>query len=251
MRTFWLQTLLTSCILFEMGCVRPVNTESATPWLFEARPENGQIQVLPVLSAFELSEVTDRDFVGPITPWRFHLRKQRIESIKTVPDAVAMALPGAIASELPADWNGRFLVGHYPGTLKSKMLDHLNRGESLDPILFKVGSRNEDVATLVSWVEELHATPITIEAAPGEMVTTEVGPIVVNLFEESYRIRATVGMALVASDGEVILRYRDDFESILGEQRNPNRVGRDLAIGLAKEITKMWPIDPRLREQAI
>ena len=205
---------------------------------------------MPVLSVIELGDVEQLDFIGPIPPWRLHLRKQRMESIKTVPDAVGMALPGALASQLPIDWGGSFHVGHYSGSIKSKMTDHIAHGESIDRLLIEMGSRKKGVSTLVSWVEELEATPITQEAAPGEMVITEVGPIIVNLFEECYRIRATVGMALVTSDGEVILRYRDQFESILGEQRSPNRVGRDLALSLAKEITKMWPIDPRLSEQA-
>ena len=99
-------------------------------------------------------------------------------------------------------------------------------------------------------MEDAIVSPITAEAAPGEVVESAVGPVAVNLFEESYRIRATVGLALIASDGDVILRYRDDFESILGAQRNPMRVGRDLALGLAQEIVKMWPSDPRLKERA-
>lgn len=247
----WPRFALSIALLMTVGCIKTQPTTSVTPWLFEARPENGNIQVLPVISAFELAEATQQDFVGPIPPWRFQLRKQRVRSLRSVPDAVAMALPGALASQLPSNWPGHFEVGHFPGTLKSKLADSLTKGESIDGYLGEMGSRKQDVATLVSWVEEIEATPITQEAAPGEMVQSDVGPIVVNLFEESYRVRATVGMALVASDGEVILRYRDDFESILGEQRNPNRVGRDLAISLAREITKMWPIDPRLDEHNI
>ena len=247
----WSRIILPIALALTMGCVKTQPTASVTPWLFEARPENGNIQVLPVISAFELTEATDNDFVGPIPPWRLHLRKQRIRSLRSVPDAVAIALPGALAAQLPSNWPGHFQVGHFPGGLKSKLTDSLTKGESIDAHLGEMGSRKQDVATLVSWVEEIEATPITKEAAPGDMVQTDVGPVVVNLFEESYRIRATVGMALVASDGEVILRYRDDFESILGEQRNPNRVGRDLAMSLAREITKMWPIDPRLMEHNI
>ena len=247
----WTRIVLPIALLLSSGCIKPPPTTNITPWLFEARPENGNIQVLPVISAFELDEATQQDFVGPIPHWRYQLRKQRVRSILSIPDAVAIALPGALASQLPSNWPGHFQVGHFPGGLKSKLTDSLTKGESIDDYLGEMASRKQDVATLVSWVEDITATPITQEAAPGEMVQSDVGPILVSLFEESYRVRATVGMALVASDGEVILRYRDDFESILGEQRNPNRVGRDLAMSLAREITKMWPIDPRLDEHSI
>lgn len=206
---------------------------------------------MPILNLLNLGEVSQKDFIGPIPPWRLQLRKQRMESLKDVPDAVGLALPGALASELPAHWSGQFLVGHFPGAMKSKMTERIQSGESIDALLTEMASRKKGTSTLVSWVEHVTATPITQEAAAGDLVSTEVGPIIVNLFEESYRVRATLGMALVASDGEVILRYNDVFESILGDQRNTHRVGRDLAIRLAQEITKMWPIDSRLSEQAI
>ena len=89
--------------------------------MFEARPENGQIQVMPVLALFELGEVADQDFVGPIPPWRHQLRKQRMQDIQKVPDAVAIALPGALASELPANWSGHFQVGHFPGAVPLRL----------------------------------------------------------------------------------------------------------------------------------
>ena len=233
------------------GCTTHVPPSSPVSWHFEARPENGQIEVMPVLSVMDLGEVNQQDFIGPIPPWRLQLRQQRMASIKHVPEAVGMALPGALASNLPANWPGQFHVGHFPGSSKSKLTDLISQGDSLDQVLYDIGSRKKDVSTLISWVEDIHATPITQEAAAGDFVASEVGPIVVNLFEESYRIRATIGMALIASDGEVILRYQDVFESVLGDQRNTHRVGRDLAIRLAEEITKMWPIDPRLKEDAI
>ena len=213
--------------------------------------ESRFIQVMPVLSAFPALEISQEDFVGPIPPWRLQLRKQRMQSALDIPQAVALALPGALASSLPQGWDGQFHVGSYQGTLRSKMTDQIARGEPIEPLLNQINAEKKQVSSLVSWVENLDVTPITAEAAAGEMVSSEVGPIVVNLFEESFRVRATIGMALVASDGRVILRYRDEFESILGEQRNTQRVGRDLAMGLAKEITKMWPVDPDFYEQAI
>lgn len=198
---------------------------------------------MPILSAIELPEASTQDFVGPIPPWRQQLRKQRIKTVHEVPEAVAVALPGAIASLLPPEWQGSFLVGRYPGALKSKLIQVLEKDSSIDPILNELQSNNGQMATLVSWVSQLQATPITQEALPGDWVDSQVGPISVNLFEESYRIRASIGMALVAADGEVILRYQDEFESILDGQRTPPRVGRDLAQGLAEEVVKMWALE--------
>ena len=245
------RTFLTGTLLFLFGgCGRVPTNGPNMQWRFEARPAGGQIAVLPVLSLMRTHQVSDQDYVGPIPPWRLELRKQRISEMKRVPEAVGLALPGALASNLPQDWSGQFRVGTYPKALKSKLTDHLSKNEPLDSLLSELGRREDGVLTLVSWVEGTHISPITAEAAPGEVVESDVGPVAVNLFEESYRIRATVGLALIASDGEVILRYRDDFESILGAQRNPMRVGRDLALGLAQEIIKMWPSDPRLKEHA-
>lgn len=244
--TFISSTLLFVLMACGRGPIEPPNLQ----WRFEARPAAGHIAVLPVLSLMRVGDVSTQDYVGPIPPWRLELRKQRIHEIQRVPEAVGLALPGALASNLPKDWNGQFRVGTYPKVLKAKLTDHLSKNEPLDSLLSELGLREDGVLTLVSWVEDATISPITTEAAPGEMVESEVGPIAVNLFEESYRIRATVGLALIASDGQVILRYRDDFESILGAQRNPMRVGRDLALGLAQEIVKMWPSDPRLKEHA-
>lgn len=237
-------------LLLLMACGRVPNPTPHIQWRFEARPAAGQIAVLPVLSLIERNEVSTQDYVGPIPPWRLELRKQRILEIERVPEAVGLALPGALASNLPRDWEGQFRVGNYPKSLKAKLADHLANDEPLDALLSELRHREDGVLTLVSWVEDAVVSPITAEAAPGEVVESAVGPVAVNLFEESYRIRATVGLALIASDGDVILRYRDDFESILGAQRNPMRVGRDLALGLAQEIVKMWPSDPRLKERA-
>ena len=204
------------------------------------------IQVLPVISAFELDEAHNRILWGrsplaisaPQTTGSLHSLDHRAAIMALWPPNSPVT--GPVTFKWDTFWQ-----------FEIKLTDSLTKGESIDDYLGEMASRKQDVATLVSWVEDITATPITQEAAPGEMVQSDVGPILVNLFEESYRVRATVGMALVASDGEVILRYRDDFESILGEQRNPNRVGRDLAMSLAREITKMWPIDPRLDEHSI
>ena len=152
--------------------------------------QRSQIAVLPVLSLIERNEVSTQDYVGPIPPWRLELRKQRVLEIERVPEAVGLALPGALASNLPRDWEGQFRVGSYPKSLKAKLADHLVNDEPLDALLSELRHREDGVLTLVSWVEDAIVSPITAEAAPGEVVESAVGPVAVNLFEESYRIRA-------------------------------------------------------------
>ena len=145
---------------------------------FRSASAAGQIAVLPVLSLIERNEVSTQDYVGPIPPWRLELRKQRILEIERVPEAVGLALPGALASNLPRDWEGQFRVGSYPKSLKAKLADHLANDEPLDALLSELRHREDGVLTLVSWVEDAVVSPITAEAAPGEVVESAVGPVV-------------------------------------------------------------------------
>jgi hypothetical protein len=66
--------------------------------------------------------------------------------------------------------------------------------------------------------------------------------------DEPYLVSARLCMALVASDGEVVVRYEDRFEGVLSGPDGVHRAGRELARALASEVTKVWAVDPRLME---
>jgi len=201
---------------------------------------------MPVVDLFELSEVDDQDYIGPIPHWRHRLRQQRHGEVSEIPEAVAMALPGALAGQLPKSWPGFFRVGHYPNGARSRLSATLRKEEQTDTILAEISKNGAGSATLYTWISNVETKAVTKEGPPGDVVKTEVGPILINLHEEPIRVRADVGMALVAYDGEVLLRYTDNFESVVSGDRSSHRAGRDLAMALAKEIIPMWPTDPRL-----
>jgi hypothetical protein len=51
-------------------------------------------------------------------------------------------------------------------------------------------------------------------------------------------------MALVAEDGDVLLRYQDTFHALLSREATPQDTGRELARALAEEVVLMWSTEP-------
>jgi len=221
----------------------------AGPWRFEGDPALGEIRVVPTLHAFDMPALrTDGYVTEGIVDSRVLLREQRMRELSLVPDEVGVSLPGAIHARLNEDWDGHFKVGHLPLGARGRLENALRRGD-LDDLELALGDAARGVggqATLFTWITHLAADPLTAEGFPGDRIDTAAGPVVLNIFEEPYRVRAEIGMALVRSDGLVVLRYADHADSLLSPERKATRVGRDLAAELAQEVAKMWPDDPRL-----
>jgi hypothetical protein len=218
-------------------------------WAFEAHPTPGEIRVLPVLGVYEAPEVRlEESLAGAWVPWlREAGRRERTEQLLEVPDRVALALPGAVQVAVGETWDGSFRVGRYPVGGRGRLSSALQGRGDLDLALGGVARSVGGAATLVTWIAGLEGDPLTAEAFPGEIVHTRSGSVVIDLADEAYRVRVIVGMALVASDGEVVVRYVDTFEALLSARHGPDRVGRDLAVALAEEVALVWPSDPRLR----
>jgi hypothetical protein len=69
---------------------------------------------------------------------------------------------------------------------------------------------------------------------------------VVDHRDEPYRVVARAGLALVASDGEVVVRYADTFETVLNERSDADQAARVLARALVAEVATLWS-DPKMR----
>jgi len=165
-----------------------------------------------------------------------------------VPDAVAWALPGAVNAELGLEWDGDFQASAMPLGGKDRLLGALGRRDVLDPALAELARASGGDATLFTWVTSLEADVLSSQNLPGEVVDTIVGPVFVDVTQEPFVVQARIGMALVTRDGEVVVRYEDEYSSLLTEDRSATWVGRDLARRLAEEVALVWATDPRLKE---
>jgi len=163
-----------------------------------------------------------------------------------VPQQLALYLPGAVNGELGTASEAAFRPGRFPLGGRDRLTSALKGRGDLDVALSSVARGMHGEAVLFTWITGLHGEPLTAEAFPGDIVETEVGPVVVDHAQEPYRVTAGVGMALVSTDGEVVIRYADQFEAVLSGRRGASGVGRDLASALAHEVAMVWPCDPRL-----
>lgn len=234
-------------LLLPVLCVACVAQPAADlSWGFEARAVPGEIRVMPVIGPADLPEVDLESWVGAgLTPDRMRLREARTESLRALPDAVRLALPGQVHAALQGSWSGEFSVGRYPIGSRERVRSALRTGQPLDEALGSV-ARAARSAVLITWVERVEGIPLTVHAPPGEVVTTAVGPVLVDLFDEPYQVDVRLGCALVAADGEVVVRYSDSFETVVSSTRDADLAGRSLAEALALEVAKVWPADPRL-----
>jgi hypothetical protein len=236
--------LLLSSSSATTGCAAR-SPQPIVPWRFEARPTHGTVEVLPVLVAHDPLPPERDDYVGAGLPWiREWLRSEREAEIAEVPGLLGRALPAAVTAELGPRWDGTFRVGAFPIGGRAALRRVLARNGEVDAVLETLP--HTETSVLVTWVTDLDAHALTTDGWPGEIVTTSAGPVVLDHIEEPYLVEAAVGMALVAPDGEVVLRYADRFTTVLSARRGPRRAAQDLARDLAREVALVWATDPRL-----
>ena len=58
--------------------------------------------------------------------------------------------------------------------------------------------------------------------------------------DEPYVVWLVAGVALVAADGEVLIRYEDVYTTVLSHRVGEDRAATDLARLMAAEVTKVW-----------
>lgn len=116
---------------------------------------------------------------------------------------------------------------------------------TLDAALSDAARAGQGRSVLVTWVRELAGEPLTNDFIVGEVTYIGEGPVVVTL-EEPYRVSGRFGLALVSPDGDVLVRYEEPFEAVLGDHYGAGRIARDVARDLAAEVSRFWPLDPAL-----
>lgn len=213
-------------------------------WDWDGRAVPGSVRVMPVIAPTDVQLGEDTWVGAGLSELRQDLRHEREEMASTIPASIASALPGAINSRVGESWGGEFSVGRYRIGARKRLENHVG-ALSMVPTLTHMATRGDSASTLFIWVEEVVASPLSAETFAGDIVVTEAGPVVVDHQVEPYRINATVGAALVASDGDIVVRYVDHFEAVLTD-RGPAATGRTIAQGLAGELSLVWPSDERL-----
>lgn len=246
----WDNAFMITFVLLMTGCVHQAETLEQ-PFRFEARTTHGVIRVMPPLATCDPTELSTASYVGPPIPWmREWLRSRRIDEIDGLPAEVGMALPGALNAALGSTFDGTFLMGELPGTTRAAVRSALRGKGDLDATLSAAARGIDGSAALFTWVESVDARPLTAEGFAGDILETDAGPVVLDFFEEPYLIEAEIGLALVARDGEVVVRYAEHFSTVLSARRPSRRAAKDLALALATEVAKVWATDPRLEDDA-
>ena len=240
---------LVSILLFVVasnmvGCVStPQKVQLA--WTFEPRATKGEVRVLPLLDLHQDLELNRSSYLGNDVPWvREELRRQRMEQLERVPHELGVALPGSINGQLGQSFTAEFSVGRYPVGMRQRLKVALLGKADLDSTLADVARSVGGDATLLTWLTDFSGRPLTAEAFPGDFINTPMGPVRVEHLDEPYYVTADVGMALVAADGEVVLRYADIYESVMSGQADAVTVARDLTGSMAAEVSKVWACDP-------
>lgn len=228
----------------------PDPTRVVLPFVtFEATPTSGEVRVVPALRLHAPLEPDLGSFFGPALPaGPVAARIARTAELEELTAAVGLALPGEVNGELGERWTGQFRSHRMPVSARQHLADALRGGRDLDQALAVAARAVGGDAVLFSWMDGLDAVPLTLRDVPGQVVDTPAGPVVVDDADQPYLVSADVGMALVARDGEVVIRYRDAYETVLSGARGPDVAGRDIAQALAHEIVKVWFTDPRLQE---
>jgi len=231
------------------GCARGTPPDPFLSFAFEARPTTGEVRVVPALQLHEPVATELGSFIGRVLPERqARVREQRTRQLRLLSGAVGLALPGEVNGELGASWAGEFQAHAYPLGVRQRVTEALRSQRGVDAALSEAAQAIGGDAVLISWMDQLDARPLTLTGIPGTVVDTPVGPLVVDSDDEPYLVSARVGMALVAGDGEVVVRYHDTYETVLSGARGPQVAGRDLAHALAAEVAMVWSTDPRLLE---
>jgi len=222
-----------------------------TPFVWEARAVQGEVRVLEALGAHPAPEVHLGSYLGePLPEARVAVRSERAQQLASLPTAVGWELPGAMNGLLGPSWAGTFHSSRWPSGRRERLREALARGHGLDDELGELARAVGGDATLVTWVDRLQAEPLSLRGFPGDLVRAAGSPVVIDHVDEPYEVELRVGVALVAADGAVVLRYHQDMSTVLSGARPPEVVGRALARDLAGEVYKVWHQPPAAARSA-
>jgi hypothetical protein len=98
---------------------------------------------------------------------------------------------------------------------------------------------------LFRWISDIQAHPLGASTAPGTTLRAADRLVYVDDHTDPVLAEATVGLALVAADGEVFLRYEDRYSFVITGTNTAQRAGRFLAQQLVSDL------DPLLEQPEV
>jgi len=233
------------------GCAhRTAEPLDLIPFAFEARTSRGEIWVMPPLTVHAPVEMNEQHLLGAALPLRQRrIRAERTKELASLPEAIAEVLPGEVNARLGAHWRGQFRHHGAPPSQSHRLADAVShRRPDLHAVL-EGYAETFGRWVLLTWVTELEGEPLTRRALPGEVVQTASGSVVVDFEDDPHLVSVRMGTALLAPDGDVVLRYEDRFEAVLTGQTARHEAARQLAKSLADEIAIVWMTETSLAGQ--
>ncbi len=198
------------------------------------------IRVAPLLLVGPLPELDAVGFLGePLKGSEAGAREARRAALAEVPSAFGTALPGEVARALPPGWNGRFRDVDLAAPARGRITQALQDGQAVEDALRAAAAHLPGEAVLFRWMADIAAIPLKSVSVPAS--TTRAGDRVVYVDPDTdpVLVSATLGVALVAPDGEVYLRYADRYDTVLSAVSGPRAVGRDLARHLVTDVATL------------
>lgn len=239
---------LACMVVMAVACThRHIEPLDLLPFAFEARSSRGEIWVMPPLAVHAPVQINEQHMLGAALPLRQRrIRAERTAELAALPTTIAEVLPGEVNARLGATWQGQFRHSPAPPSHAHRLTDAvLHRRPDLHAVLEGYAEGNGRWV-LLTWVSELSGDPLIRSALPGEVVQTSSGPVVVDFEDDPHLISVKLGMALLAPDGEVVLRYEDRFEAVLSGRSARQEAARQLARALADEIALVWMTEAHL-----
>jgi len=234
---------LTTLLL--VACAHRAPAHDTIAWDLNPGVVEQEVRVAPVIVAAEAPHADLTGIVGePLRDERAEGRLRRTAQVAELPHALHAAVPGALNAALGSEWSGHFRDTRLPVS-DVIALTNAVRGESvLSETLSEVARDCEGDAVLFTWILETEGRPLTDHHLVGELVIQNGVPVLVDHDSEPYAVQAHVGMALVATDGEILFRYQDHYEELLVADNSVDSLGRRMAKDLVGDIVPLWLDDP-------
>jgi hypothetical protein len=200
------------------------------PWASEPTGPIREVLVLPILLLEGVPGMETTGFLGerPL-PGEGTLRLERARQLRTVPELLSVSIPGELARGLPPEWMPHLRAASQNPRALRRLARTLERGDSPEALMRRIAARVDEDAVLFQWIQAIRLNPLCATEVPRS--TTEVAGRLVFIDDrvEPVLVEATLGMALVRRDGDIVLRYQDTYETVLSEATSVQRACRELA----------------------
>ena len=221
------------------GCAHHVSEPLDTlDWDLHPRVVQGLIHVAPVIVAAEAPTPDLTGIVGErLDDQRAAGRLHRTAQLAELPYAVHDQVPGALYATLPREWKGTFRDARLSIPDQARLTQAVAQDLPLSPMLSRIAKGYEGDAVLFTWVVTAEGQPLTDEHLVGELVFQDGVPVLVDHQGEPYAVQAELGVALVATDGEILFRYQDHYQGLLMDDSG---LAHDMAHDLVADIAPLW-----------